>query len=101
MIVDILLFVSGPTFRLCADDAGLSLVQLALGFATAHPAVTSAIIGPRTVEHLHSQLAGADTVLSGDVLDAIDRIVPPGFDYSPDQNNAPAPALIDSSLRRR
>src|SRR4051812_29186826 len=57
-----------------ADQAGLTLIQLALGFVTAHPAVTSAIIGPRTMEHLESQLAAADTVLAADVLDAIDAI---------------------------
>ena len=54
-----------------AGEAGLTMIQLALGFVTAHPAVTSALIGPRTMGHLHSQLAAADTVLSADVLDAI------------------------------
>ena len=65
-----------------ADEAGLTMIQLALGFVTAHPAVTSAIIGPRTLDHLHSQLAAADTVLSADVLDAIDAIVAPGIDLA-------------------
>jgi len=60
-----------------AEQAGLTLIQLALGFVTAHPAVTSAIIGPRTLEHLHSQLAAADTVLTADVLDAIDAVATP------------------------
>ncbi|WP_072805863.1 aldo/keto reductase [Rhodococcoides yunnanense] len=84
-----------------ADAAGLTLIQLALGFTTAHPGVTSAIIGPRTVEHLHAQLAAADTVLSSDVLDAIDEIVAPGYDFSPEENNVPIPALSNSALRRR
>ncbi|GHF43276.1 aryl-alcohol dehydrogenase-like predicted oxidoreductase [Deinococcus metalli] len=84
-----------------ADEAGLTMIQLALGFVTTHPAVTSAIIGPRTVEHLHSQLAGADTVLTADVLDAIDRIVPPGTDLAPEEKYDTPPALLDASLRRR
>ena len=46
-----------------ADQAGLTMIQLALGFVTAHPAVTTALIGPRTLDHLHAQLAAADTVL--------------------------------------
>ncbi len=84
-----------------ADQAGLTLIQLALGFVTAHPAVTSAIIGPRTLDHLHSQLAAADTVLSADVLDAIDEIVAPGIDLAPEQKFDTPPAILDASLRRR
>jgi aryl-alcohol dehydrogenase-like predicted oxidoreductase len=84
-----------------ADQAGLTIIQLALGFVTAHRAVTSAIIGPRTLEHLHSQLAAADTVLSADVLDAIDAIVAPGLDLAPDEKFDTPPALLDPSLRRR
>ncbi|MFF7156389.1 aldo/keto reductase [Streptomyces sp. NPDC008139] len=84
-----------------ADDAGLTMIQLALGFVTAHPAVTSAIIGPRTLDHLHSQLAAADTVLSADVLDALDAIVPPGTDLAPQEKFDTPPALLDPSLRRR
>ena len=84
-----------------ADQAGLTLIQLALGFVVAHPGVTSAIIGPRTVEHLHSQLAAADTVLAADVLDAIDTIVAPGVDLAADEKFDTPPALLDASLRRR
>jgi aryl-alcohol dehydrogenase-like predicted oxidoreductase len=84
-----------------ADEAGLTLIQLALGFVTAHPAVTSAIIGPRTPDHLHSQLAAADTVLSADILDAIDAIVPPGTDLAAHEKQDDPPALLDASLRRR
>ncbi|MFY1701777.1 aldo/keto reductase [Micromonospora sp. WMMA1923] len=84
-----------------ADEAGLTLIQLALGFVTAHPAVTSAIIGPRTTDHLRSQLAAADTVLPADVLDAIDAIVSPGVDLAPDEKNDTPPALLDPALRRR
>ena len=84
-----------------AADAGLTMIQLALGFVTAHPAVTSAIIGPRTIEHLHSQLAAADTVLSDDVLDAIDDIVAPGVDLAPEEKIDTPPSLLDPALRRR
>jgi aryl-alcohol dehydrogenase-like predicted oxidoreductase len=84
-----------------ADEAGLTMIQLALGFVTTHPAVTSAIIGPRTLDHLHSQLAAADTLLSADVLDAIDAIVAPGIDLAADEKWDAAPALVDPSLRRR
>ncbi|GAA2184565.1 aldo/keto reductase [Micromonospora lupini] len=84
-----------------ADEAGLTMIQLALGFVTAHPAVTSAIIGPRTVDHLHSQLAAADTVLSADVLDAIDAIVAPGVDLAAHEKFDTPPALLDPALRRR
>ena len=84
-----------------ADEAGLTLIQLALGFVTAHPAVTSALIGPRTLDHLHSQLAAADTVLSPDVLDAIDAIVAPGIDLAPHEKFDTPPALLEPSLRRR
>jgi aryl-alcohol dehydrogenase-like predicted oxidoreductase len=84
-----------------ADDAGLTLIQLALGFVTAHPAVTSAIVGPRTLEHLSSQLAAAETVLPGDVLDAIDAVVAPGLDLSPGERYDTPPALLDPALRRR
>jgi diketogulonate reductase-like aldo/keto reductase len=63
--------------------------------------VTSAIIGPRTPEHLTSQLAAADTVLSADVLDAIDTIVAPGVDLAAHEKIDTRPALLDPALRRR
>ena len=84
-----------------ADAAGLTLIQLALGFVTAHPGVTSAIIGPRTLDHLESQLAAADTVLPADVLDAIDAIVAPGVDLAADEKFDAPPALLDATQRRR
>ncbi|MET9395176.1 aldo/keto reductase [Streptomyces sp. NPDC006624] len=84
-----------------ADEAGLSLIQLALGFVTAHPAVTSALIGPRTLDHLRAQLAAAGTVLPADVLDAVDAIVAPGTDLAPHEKHDTPPALLDPALRRR
>ena len=84
-----------------AAEAGLPLTHLAIAFAIAHPGVTSAIIGPRTLDHLHSQLAAADTVLPADVLDAIDEIVAPGVDLAPDEKIDTPPALLDAAQRRR
>ncbi|MEV8123022.1 aldo/keto reductase [Streptomyces sp. NPDC085944] len=84
-----------------ADEAGLTLIQLALGFVTAHPAVTGALVGPRTLDHLRSQLAAADTVLSDDVLDAIDAVVAPGADLAAHEKFDATPALLDPALRRR
>ncbi|MFJ5039390.1 aldo/keto reductase [Streptomyces parvulus] len=84
-----------------ADEAGLTLIQLALGFVTAHPAVSAALVGPRTLDHLHAQLAAADTMLSGDVLDAVDAVVAPGTDLAPHEKSDATPALLDPSLRRR
>jgi aryl-alcohol dehydrogenase-like predicted oxidoreductase len=84
-----------------ADGAGLSLIQLALGFVLEHPAVTAPIIGPRTMEHLESQLPALELRLSPEVLDRIDEIVPPGIDLNvTDVGWVPA-AIEDSSLRRR
>jgi aryl-alcohol dehydrogenase-like predicted oxidoreductase len=84
-----------------ADKAGLSLVHLALAFVLQHPAVTAPIIGPRTMDHLDSQLGAADVTLSTDVLDAIDEIVPPGVTLSRFDEGYVPPALQDPFLRRR
>ncbi|MFH8366394.1 aldo/keto reductase [Streptomyces sp. NPDC018031] len=84
-----------------ASEAGLSLPHLATAFVRSHPAVTSVIIGPRTHEQLEDLLAGADTVLSEDVLDRIDEIVPPGTDLNRADSYYVPPALADASLRRR
>jgi aryl-alcohol dehydrogenase-like predicted oxidoreductase len=61
-----------------AEQAGITLVQMAIAFVTRHPAVTSAIVGPRTIDHLESYLAADGVELATDVLDRIDEIVPPG-----------------------
>jgi aryl-alcohol dehydrogenase-like predicted oxidoreductase len=84
-----------------ADDAGMSLVHLAVAFTLAHPAVTAPIIGPRTMEQLESQLGAADVVLGTDVLDRIDEIVPPGTTLSDVDAGYKPPALTDPFLRRR
>ncbi len=86
---------------LLAEDLGISLIHLALAFVLQHPAVTSPIIGPRTMEQLESQLGAVDVELTADVLDRIDEIVPPGVNLSaPDAGYVP-PSLAQSALRRR
>ncbi|HVC26004.1 MAG TPA: aldo/keto reductase [Acidimicrobiales bacterium] len=84
-----------------ARAAGLSLTHLAMAFSVAHPAVTSAIIGPRTMEHLEDVLAGASVELDDDVLDRIDTIVPPGTTLNATDAGYVPPPLADASLRRR
>ena len=66
-----------------ADEAGLSLVELAIAWVINHPAVTAAIIGPRTMEHLESQLPAGEVSIDAGVLDRIDEIVAPGVNVSP------------------
>ena len=84
-----------------AQAAGLTLIQLALGFVLEHPAVSAPIIGPRTMEHLESQLPALELRLGRDVLDRIDEIVPPGVDLNAaDVGWVPA-AIAQPSLRRR
>jgi aryl-alcohol dehydrogenase-like predicted oxidoreductase len=84
-----------------AEEAGVSLIEMALAFVINHPAVTAAIIGPRTIEQLESQLPAAEVSLSADVLDRIDEIVAPGVNVNPNDTGWDPPWLTDSSLRRR
>jgi aryl-alcohol dehydrogenase-like predicted oxidoreductase len=84
-----------------AESAGLTLVHLALAFVLRHPAVTAAIVGPRTMEHLESQLGADEVVLDDDVLDGIDEIVPPGTNLNPVDAGWTPPAIADPALRRR
>ena len=84
-----------------AEKSGLTLIQLALAFVIQHPAVTSAIIGPRTMEHLDAQLAAADVTLDTAILDRIDEIVPPGTNLNQSDRGYEPPALTTPALRRR
>jgi aryl-alcohol dehydrogenase-like predicted oxidoreductase len=83
-----------------ADEAGLSLIHLALAFVINHPAVTAAIIGPRTMEHLESQLGAADVKLDAAILDRIDEIVPPGTNVNPADGGWQNPDLEPAARRR-
>jgi aryl-alcohol dehydrogenase-like predicted oxidoreductase len=83
-----------------AEEVGVSLIELAIAFVLNHPAVTAAIIGPRTMEHLESQLTAAEVTLSNDVLDGIDRINPPGVTINHADNGWTQPALQPAGRRR-
>jgi aryl-alcohol dehydrogenase-like predicted oxidoreductase len=84
-----------------AEENGMTLIEMAIAFVINHPAVTAAIIGPRTMEQLESQLPAADVKLGDDVLDRIDEIVPPGTTFTRADAGYTPPALADPSLRRR
>ena len=84
-----------------AEEAGLSLTHMAMAFVMAHPCVTSAILGPRTMQHLDDLLAGVEVRLSDAVLDRIDQIVPPGTDVGLNEAAYNPPAILKADLRRR
>jgi aryl-alcohol dehydrogenase-like predicted oxidoreductase len=83
-----------------AEEAGISLIHLALAFVIRHPAVTSAIIGPRTMEQLESQLGATDVELPADALDRVDEIVAPGTNVNPADEGWQNPALEPAARRR-
>ena len=83
-----------------ADEAGMTLIELAIAFVINHPAVTAAIVGPRTMDHLESYLAADGVELSSDVLDRIDEIVPPAHTVNIADNMWRTTALNPASRRR-
>jgi aryl-alcohol dehydrogenase-like predicted oxidoreductase len=83
-----------------ADQAGLTLIELAIAFVINHPAVTAAIIGPRTMEQLESQLPAAGVTLTADILDRIDQLVAPGVTINPDDNSYGEAELTPAARRR-
>ncbi len=84
-----------------AEQAGMSLIELAIAFVINHPAVTAAIIGPRTMDQLEPQLSGAELTLSTDVLDRIDELVAPGVTVNPDDNSYGDAELLPAARRRQ
>ena len=84
-----------------ADESGISLIHMALAFVLQHPAVTSAIIGPRTAEHLEGQIGATDVTLSEDVLNRIDEIVKPGTTFSFADAGYEPPGIAQPWKRRR
>jgi aryl-alcohol dehydrogenase-like predicted oxidoreductase len=86
---------------LLAEEIGISLIHLGLAFVLEHPAITAAILGPRTMEHLESQIGAADVRLDAAVLDRIDGIVRPGTNVLNADAGYVPPALADPRLRRR
>jgi aryl-alcohol dehydrogenase-like predicted oxidoreductase len=85
---------------LLAEEAGMSLIHMAIAFVMRHPAVTAPIIGPRTMEQLESQLGAADVELPDELLDRIDEIVPPGLNLNPRDEARTNPALEPAARRR-
>jgi aryl-alcohol dehydrogenase-like predicted oxidoreductase len=83
-----------------ADDAGLSLIELAIAFVVNHPAVTAAIIGPRTLEQLDSQLSAAGAALDAAILDRTDEIVAPGVNLNP-ADTSYGDRVLEAARRRR
>jgi aryl-alcohol dehydrogenase (NADP+) len=84
-----------------AAEAGLPMTHLAMAFTIAHPDVTSALIGVRTMDHLDALLTGLEVTLTDDILDRIDEIVPPGSDIGTLDQAYQPPALANPDLRRR
>jgi aryl-alcohol dehydrogenase-like predicted oxidoreductase len=84
-----------------AEEAGMTLIEMALAFVIEHPAITAAIIGPRTMEHLESQLTAADVELSNDLLDRIDEIVRPGANFAEADAGWTPPWIAQPWRRRR
>src|SRR6476661_8265534 len=83
-----------------AEQAGLTLIELAIAFAINHPGVTSAIVGPRTMQQLESYLPAADIALASDVLDRIDELVAPGVTLNPDDDSYGDHELTAAARRR-
>jgi len=83
-----------------ADAAGISLIELAIAFVANHPAVTSAIIGPRTIEQLESQLPAAEVALDTETLDRIDQIIAPGVTLNP-ADTSYGDHVLQPAARRR
>jgi aryl-alcohol dehydrogenase-like predicted oxidoreductase len=83
-----------------ADDAGISMIELAIAFVVNHPGVTSAIIGPRTMEQLESQLPAAGVTLDPAVLDRIDEVINPGVNLNP-ADTSYGEQVLEAGLRRR
>ncbi len=84
-----------------AEESGMTLIHMAIAFALRHPAVTSAIIGPRTAEHLASQVGAVEVELSDETLDKIDAIVAPGTNFSWADAGYSPPGIADPNRRRR
>ncbi|HEV7749984.1 MAG TPA: aldo/keto reductase [Baekduia sp.] len=83
-----------------AEEAGIPLIHMALAFVIRHPGVTAAIIGPRTMEQLESQIGAVDVTLTDELLDRIDQIVPPGVTVNPVDAGWANPALEPAARRR-
>ena len=93
-------FEAADALGALADEVGIPLIEIAIAFVINHPAVTSAIIGPRTMEHLESQLPAATRTLDAELLDRIDEIVPPATSFNYADTGYANPALEPAARRR-
>ena len=84
-----------------ATNAGLPLIELALRFVASHPAVSSCILGPRTLDQLTAQLSAETRRLDDSILDEIDRIVEPGITLNPSDAGWISQEVETAALRRR
>jgi aryl-alcohol dehydrogenase-like predicted oxidoreductase len=90
-----------PQLEEVASDAGMSLTHLALAFTLSHPAVSAAIIGPRTMEQLEGLLGAGEVALDDESLDRIDKLVPPGTNVNDADAGWVSPAVAQAWRRRR
>jgi aryl-alcohol dehydrogenase-like predicted oxidoreductase len=93
-------FEAADALGALADEAGIPLIEIAIAWVINHPAVTAAIIGPRTMEHLESQLPAATRALDAGLLDRIDEIVPPATSFNYADTGYANPALEPAARRR-
>ena len=93
-------FEAADALGALADEVGIPLIEIAIAWVINHPAVTSAIIGPRTMEHLESQLPAATRTLDAELLDRIDEIVPPATSFNYADTGYANPALEPAARRR-
>ncbi|NKB68132.1 MAG: aldo/keto reductase [Candidatus Latescibacteria bacterium] len=61
-----------------ADQCGVGLADFALNWVLANPIITSAIIGPRTMEQYESSWAALGWEMSAEIQAQVDGLVPPG-----------------------
>lgn len=94
-------FSAADSLATLAREHDLALIHLALAFVAQHPAVTAPIIGPRTMAQLESYLGATEVALSTEILDAIDRIVPPGVTLTTRDAGYTPSSLRRAELRRR
>ncbi|GAA1658122.1 aldo/keto reductase [Fodinicola feengrottensis] len=76
-----------------AQEVGASSAAVALGWVQQRPGVSSAIIGPRRIEHLEDNLAGLDLRLTAEQIAALDEVSAPTLNFPADLNRELAPML--------
>jgi aryl-alcohol dehydrogenase-like predicted oxidoreductase len=72
-----------------ADEAGLSLAQLAVAWVLQNPNVSSAIIGASRPEQVTENAKAADVKLDADALKRIDEVLDGIVETDPDKTQSP------------